>query len=126
MIPRRIPLPQEFKEKHLQLAIPETKGLWDSDPKVRTPIDAMEKAKADGYDNYEMVVGPDRVDSFKNMATRANPGFKNIEILTDPTLVRDPDLLKQKEGETPTKGYVKEEIDCWTIWFWSEKICRRR
>jgi len=98
--PKKNPLSREFKERHLQSAIPETKGMWDSDPRVKTPIDVMNKAyEEDGYKNFQAVVGPDRVESFEKLLRSQNPGFKNVDVITDPTMIRDPDLLKAKEGE---------------------------
>ena len=98
--PKKNPLSREFKERHLQMAIPETEGMWDSDPRVRTPIDVMNKAHAeDGYQNFQAVVGPDRVESFKKMLRSNNPGFKSVDVITDDTMIRDPDLLRSKEGE---------------------------
>lgn len=98
--PKKNPLSREFKERHLQMAIPETEGMWDSDPRVRTPIDVMDKAyNEDGYKNFQVVVGPDRVDSFTKMLRGNNPGFENVDVITDNTMVRDPDLLRGGDGE---------------------------
>lgn len=98
--PKKNPLSREFKERHLQMAIPETQGMWDSDPRVRTPIDVMNKAHdEDGYQNFQAVVGPDRVESFKKLLRGNNPGFKNVDVITDSTMIRDPDMLRSGEGE---------------------------
>ena len=107
--PKKNPLSLDRKVHYAQLAMPETKGMYNTDMDIRTPIQAMQQAKDKGYQNLVFNVGPDNEEAFKNIA-RYNPGFKNVDVISNPDMVRDLDLLKTPEGEMSKEDLRKRLI----------------
>jgi len=106
---KKNPLSLDRKVHYAQLAMPETKGMYNTDTSLRTPVQAMQDGLDRGYKNLVFNVGPDNVESFKNIA-RYNPGYNNVDVISNPDMVRDPELLKQPEGGELSKADLYKRL----------------
>ena len=79
--PKKNPLDYNFKEQQLKKMFPQHADKWDSDDKVRTVLNAAEKAHKQGYKNFHFVGGSDRRQGMEDLLRRYNGNlyqFDNI------------------------------------------------
>lgn len=117
---KKNPLSHHEKMNYMTEMFPEMRGYEEPDEQIRTALDAA--VYLNEYDKLVMVVGEDRVDSFKKLLERYNGKemkkgeyeFQQIEVIN--AGIRDPDAegLEGMSASKMREAVMKDDMERFT------------
>ena len=79
MDPKKNPLPYQMKINFLQKMFPDHAKKWDTDPEMKTILNAAQKAHGKGYKNFHFVGGGDRRQGMEDLMRKYNGQLYNFD-----------------------------------------------
>lgn len=114
--PKQNPLPFLFKMNQMKKMFPEHADSFDTDPNVKTILNAATKAYNDGYKNLHFAGGGDGRDKIENLLRKYNGELYNFNNIYShaPKEVEDPEgesFLSQLSSSKMRKFAADGDID---------------